>query len=86
MFHVTVFEDKNFVELVKWGHKSRTLMLQLVSLQEEEEETPEFPLSLYACVPWQSLVRTQQEICKPGREDSPGTESSGTVIRDSVAF
>lgn len=26
--------------------------------------------SLYACVPWKSLVRTQQEICKPGREDS----------------
>lgn len=39
MFHVTVFRDKDFVEWVKWGHKSRTLMLQLVSLTRTGGDT-----------------------------------------------
>lgn len=46
----TVFGDKNFVELVKWGHKSRTLMLQPVSLTRRGGGTrvPSFPLCMCA--------------------------------------
>lgn len=63
MFHVTVFEDKNFVELVKWGHKSRTLVLQLVSLTRRGGDTraPSFPLCMCAMAkPCEDTARNLQ--------------------------
>ena len=59
-------------------------MLQRVSVTRRGGDTraPSFPLCMCAMAkPCEDTARNLQ-----AREDSPGTESSGTVIQDSVAF
>lgn len=55
------------------GHKGGASMMGLVVLKEKPD------LSFHH-------VRTQQEVCKPRRGSSPGTESAGILTLDLSVF
>lgn len=74
---VTIFGDKDFIELIKvnWGHKGEpgSNRISVLIWRDRRELSCELALSTM----WH---RGRAAICKPGREPSPWTEMSSTLI------